>query len=223
MQKAPILRPEVTREMASAMCRPIRSWRTMIGRIFGRRGVFQQVVDRIAAEDLDPLALHDLRNRVTDLHCVSSVRPAFLGPKPRTAAGGVANPDAGQAGEPKESRGVAPDPTKGRCPLEPRQGRALGTLHWEWVRGRGRVGEAKGRRPARRTAPLRLAHTPPPPHPLPVMKFQRLRLWWGSRGQSPLAGFGASPRPSFVHPMTLRVGLSRLSAGGVPPIKAAAC
>ena len=25
---------EVTREIASAMCRPIRSWRTMIGRIF---------------------------------------------------------------------------------------------------------------------------------------------------------------------------------------------
>ena len=34
----------------------------------GRRGVFQQMVDGVAAEDLDPLALHDLRNRVADLH-----------------------------------------------------------------------------------------------------------------------------------------------------------
>ena len=33
MQKAPMVSPEVTREIASAMCMPIRSWRTMIGRI----------------------------------------------------------------------------------------------------------------------------------------------------------------------------------------------
>ena len=33
MQKAPMLAPEVTREIASAMCRPMRSWRTMIGRM----------------------------------------------------------------------------------------------------------------------------------------------------------------------------------------------
>ena len=34
----------------------------------GRSGVFQQVVDRVAAEDLDPLALHDFRNCLADLH-----------------------------------------------------------------------------------------------------------------------------------------------------------
>ncbi len=33
MQKAPTVRPEVTREMASAMCKPMRSWRTITGRM----------------------------------------------------------------------------------------------------------------------------------------------------------------------------------------------
>ena len=34
----------------------------------GRGGEFQQVVDRIAAEDLDPLALHNLSDSLTDFH-----------------------------------------------------------------------------------------------------------------------------------------------------------
>jgi hypothetical protein len=33
MQKAPSLRPEESREMASAMWMPVRSWRTITGRI----------------------------------------------------------------------------------------------------------------------------------------------------------------------------------------------
>ncbi|MGY3195903.1 hypothetical protein ACVIWU_005269 [Bradyrhizobium sp. USDA 4509] len=33
MQKAPIFSPEVTREIASAMCTPMRSWRTITGRM----------------------------------------------------------------------------------------------------------------------------------------------------------------------------------------------
>ncbi len=37
----------------------------------GRRRVLDQVVDRIGAQDLDPFALHDLRDRRTDLHLVS--------------------------------------------------------------------------------------------------------------------------------------------------------
>src|ERR1700689_2999036 len=32
------------------------------------RRIFQQVVDRIAAEDLDPLPLHDFSDRVSDFH-----------------------------------------------------------------------------------------------------------------------------------------------------------
>ena len=34
----------------------------------GLGGVFQQMIDRVAAEDFDPLAPHDFRNRVTNLH-----------------------------------------------------------------------------------------------------------------------------------------------------------
>src|SRR5581483_9786865 len=34
----------------------------------GVRRMFDQMVDRIAAEDLDPLALHDFRNRSAELH-----------------------------------------------------------------------------------------------------------------------------------------------------------
>ena len=33
MQNTPIRRPLVSRDMASAMCRPMRSWRTMMGRM----------------------------------------------------------------------------------------------------------------------------------------------------------------------------------------------
>jgi hypothetical protein len=33
-----------------------------------RRGELQQVIDRIATQDLDPFALHDLRNSLTDFH-----------------------------------------------------------------------------------------------------------------------------------------------------------
>jgi hypothetical protein len=67
MQNAPILSPEVTREIALA-----DDHRADVG----LGGVFQQVVDGVAAEDLDPLALHDLRNRVADLH---GIAPLCLG------------------------------------------------------------------------------------------------------------------------------------------------
>jgi hypothetical protein len=36
MAKTPIFSPEDRREKASAMCRPTRSWRTMIGRMPAR-------------------------------------------------------------------------------------------------------------------------------------------------------------------------------------------
>ena len=84
MQNTPILRPEVRREMASAMCRPMRSWRTMIGRMSAARGELDQVVDRIAEEDLDALALQDLRDRFAHFHLPAPFRPAR---KPRGCYG----------------------------------------------------------------------------------------------------------------------------------------
>lgn len=50
----------------------------------GLRRVLDQMIDRIAAEDLDPLALHDFRDRGAELHSVSllgawPVGPGWLG------------------------------------------------------------------------------------------------------------------------------------------------
>jgi hypothetical protein len=53
--------------------------------------VFQQMVDGIAAEDLDPLALHDLGNSFANLHRLRSlcigVVAMKLGPTPRGGNG----------------------------------------------------------------------------------------------------------------------------------------
>ena len=68
MQKAPMLRPEVTREIASAMWMPMRSCRTITGPDIGGGGMFDQVIDRIAAEDLDPFALHDFCDGGAEFH-----------------------------------------------------------------------------------------------------------------------------------------------------------
>jgi hypothetical protein len=43
----------------------------------GLRGVLQQMVHRIAAEDLDPLPLHDFSDRVSDFH-LSGLPPRGL-------------------------------------------------------------------------------------------------------------------------------------------------
>ena len=92
--------------------------------------------------------------------------------------------------EERSKVGALPGPHQGGfAPLAPPPEAAASGFHdWEWVRGRGRVGEAKGRRPARRTAPLRLAQTPPSPHPLPVK---------GSKG-SPLVGVQGAKPPGGV-------------------------
>ncbi len=105
--------------------------------------------------------------------------------------------------------GLRPGPHQGALPPGPpppgtsargqAPAAASGLHDWEWLRGRGRVGEAKGRRPACRTAPLRLAHPPPPPPHTPSEGFQGLCPWRGSKGQRPLAGSGAEPRPCCVH------------------------
>ncbi len=76
------------------------------------------------------------------------------------------------------------------------------------------MGEAKGRRPACRTAPLRLAHTPPPPQPLPVK---------GSKGP-PLAGFqGAAPLGGVRGEAPALLSFTRLPSGiPAPPLTPAA-
>ena len=105
--------------------------------------------------------------------------------------------------------GLRPEPRQGALPPGPpppgtsargqAPAAASGLHDWEWVRGRGRVGEAKGRRPARRTAPLRLAHTPPPPHPLPVKGSKGSALGGVPRGSAPWRGPGRSPGLACVH------------------------
>jgi hypothetical protein len=57
------------------------------------------------------------------------------------------------------------------------------------LKGRGRIFCYSA--PAR-TYPDAYAATPLP-HRSQMNGFQRPRLWWGSRGQSPLAGFRAEP------------------------------
>ena len=108
------------------------------------------------------------------------------------AASGTADPH-------KQGRGFAPDPTKGLRPLEPRQG------HSPWNPSLGVWGGAGGvgarRRGAVRHAGRRPFASPPRPLPLPtrpVMESRGRCLWWGSRGQSPLAGSGAEPRLAFA-------------------------
>ena len=54
------------------------------------------------------------------------------------------------------------------------------------VRGWGIGGDSRCR-PSQRATPALASH-PPTPSPKPMDGVQRLRLWWGSRGQSPLAG-----------------------------------
>ena len=81
-------------------------------------------------------------------------------------------------------------------------------------RGRGWVGEAKGRR----TAPLRLAHPPPAPPHTPSPGFQGLRPWRGSKGQRPLVGSAAKPQPCFrssACPRCVAPGACQRLAGGV--------
>ena len=62
---------------------------------------------------------------------------------PRAGAGsgcnGVSTRPPGRSGEGKQGQGFAPDPTKGRCPLEPRQGqRPLEPFSWSGEREGGR-------------------------------------------------------------------------------------
>jgi len=69
----------------------------------GRGGEFQQVVDGIAAEDLDPLALHDLGDCLTDLHPSIPSLTWFVdlggrpGPPPRCGTVGPASPSGNAA------------------------------------------------------------------------------------------------------------------------------
>ena len=123
-----------------------------------------------------------------------------VGPDP-TPAGRLAaevvkpahGPRSGSIGPGKQGRGFAPDPTKGRCPLEPRQGRALGTLHWECGEGKGAGGRGDGAPSGWPDgAPSPRPPAPSPPH-TPSHEVQRLRLWWGSGGKAPWRGSGRSP------------------------------
>ena len=76
MQNAPILRPgrhagdRVGHVQADALL--AHDDRADIG----RGGEFEQMVDGIAAEDLDSLAFHDFRDSLTDLH--SSIPLSWL-------------------------------------------------------------------------------------------------------------------------------------------------
>ncbi len=112
-------------------------------------------------------------------------------------------------GERKQGRGSAPNPARGLCPLDPHQRQGpLDSMTGRVGRGRGRVGEAKGRRPACRTAPLRLAHPPPSPPHTPSEGFQEpprrrpgLALGGVPRGSAPWWGPGRSPGLAFVRPI----------------------
>jgi hypothetical protein len=96
-----------------------------------------------------------------------------------------------------KARGFALGPHQGALPLgTPPRAAALGTLPLCLGRGRGTGagpggrhhagdGRRDGNRPARPRSPSRAPNT--------MDGSQRLRLWWGSRGQSPLAGFRAEP------------------------------
>ena len=130
--------------------------------------------------------------------------------------GGVGARRRGRGGEAKGAWGRGEGGVGAR-----RRGRG-GEAKGAWGRGeggvgarrRGRGGEAKGRRPACRTAPLRLAPTPPSPPHTPSEGFQGLALGgvpqWYHGGQRPLVGSGAKPRPCF--------SFTRLfwPAGGLP-------
>ena len=105
---------------------------------------------------------------------------------------------AGQSGEARQGQGLRPwTPPRGAAPQvplgNPAKGGALGTLHWACGEGEGACGRDTGVRPARRT---NTGASPARPLPLPtrpVMESRGRCLWWGSRGQSPLAGFMAEP------------------------------
>ena len=89
MQNAPMLRPELRREIASAMCRPMPLL-PHHDRADVRGGrELDQVVDRIPREDFDALALHDLRYGFADFHLTAPSRP---GPKPRRDPGALQRP-----------------------------------------------------------------------------------------------------------------------------------
>src|ERR1035438_3442415 len=76
--------------------------------------------------------------------------------------------DIGQRRERRKTRGVAPNPIKWRCPLKPRQGRALGTLHFWFFLGGGRPGPRK----------VRVGHLPGRTNGW----IAKARLCWGSMG-----------------------------------------
>ncbi len=77
-------------------------------------------------------------------------------------------------------------------------------------------------------APSPCPHAPSP-SPTPTDGVQRLRLWWGSRGQSPLAGSGAEPRPCFdqmttpppTAPVAVTAGVAASSRHDLPSRRSA--
>jgi hypothetical protein len=94
-------------------------------------------------------------------------------------------------GRAKEGQGLCPwTPPRGSAPWIPAKGTALGTLPLVGAR----EGGLRRHRHSGAIAPeCRWRRRPPSLAPTKTDGVQRLRLWWGSRGQSPLAGFRAEP------------------------------
>ena len=74
-----MVRPEVTREIASAMWMPDALLPHHHGADIGIGGVLDEMIDRIAAENFDSLALHDFRNGGAEFHADLSPKLADVG------------------------------------------------------------------------------------------------------------------------------------------------
>jgi len=97
-------------------------------------------------------------------------------------------------------------PPRGAAPWIPAKGEPLEPIHWSGSEGGGlRWGLACRASPARKTPTQSTPLTP-----TPMNGFQRLRLWWGSRGQSPPGGvWGSAPA---LRPFTRLPGARTASA-----------
>ena len=123
----------------------------------------------------------------------------------RGRVGGQTQRSTAQAAEPKEGQGLRPwTPPEGAALWTPAKGGALGThpLVGVWQGGEWATAYT-----VRRDGPCRPLPIPRPATPQPMDGVQRLRLWWGSRGQRPSRVSGRSPDLLPCRP--LRFGLRR--------------